>query len=124
MKKMYAAKKVLCTKGAARKMCITAVMITALLLVSGVPAFIVTLTTTGHARVSIPQTSFATTGETVLKHIMLTPAVIFFYAVGLIGLLGLRQTHNPNYAKFAPLCYIFICGSYGLIILLFKFTLT
>jgi hypothetical protein len=103
------------------KKLITAICIlTALLLVSGFPGYIALLSSRGEVHVSTPEKE---TLDTTRRHIAFSPVAALLYAVGFIGLMGMANIHNPNYKRFVPLCYAFICVSYGCIILLEKFTL-
>lgn len=104
-----------------KKLVTIIIMGAAILLISGFPAYISTLIHEGNVEVAVPN---SLNRCDALKHIAFSPVAAFFYAISFIGILGIRQIKNPKYTNFAPLCYIFICIGYGLIILLFKFTLT
>ena len=104
-----------------RKLWMFIIIVVAVLLVSGFPAYLAAFVNEGKISIAMPD---RTTQAVTLKHVAFSPAVAFFYIIGFVGLMGMMQTKNPKYTRFAPLCYGFICVSYGLIILLFKFTLT
>lgn len=96
------------------------ILLTAILLVSGFPGYIVMMQTEGKM---LPTTPERETYQTTVKHVAVTPITALLYAIGFIGLISMANIKNPNYTKFVPLSYIFICISYGLLILLDKFTL-